>query len=95
MFSKSLILRNYFSLLDSKLLDLWGSALKQIARGWGTLCLSMCLAGLAFAAEPAKSTVLANFQKNTLANNSSLDLDKITEILNESGATEVNKKSFE
>jgi hypothetical protein len=30
-----------------------------------------------------------------LANNSSLDLDKITEILNESGATEVNKKSFE
>jgi len=30
-----------------------------------------------------------------IANNSSLDLDKITEILNESGATEVNKKSFE
>jgi hypothetical protein len=30
-----------------------------------------------------------------LANNSSLDLDKIKEILTESGATEVNKKSFE
>ena len=55
MFSKSLILRNYFSLLDSSLLDLWGSALKQIARGWGTLWLSMCLAGSVFAAEPTKS----------------------------------------
>ncbi len=56
MFSKSLILRNYFSLLDSGLQDLWGSALKQIARGWGTLWLSMCLAGGLHAAEPAKST---------------------------------------
>ena len=63
MFSKSLILRNYFSLLDSKLLDLWGSALKQIARGWGTLCLSMCLASSAFAAEPAKSTATAAAKK--------------------------------
>ena len=56
MFSKSLILRNYFSLLDSGLLDLWGSALKQIARGWVALWVSMCLAGSVFAAEPAKST---------------------------------------
>ena len=63
MFSKSLILRNYFSLLDSKLLDLWGSALKQFARGWGTLWLSMCLAGSAFAAEPAKSTTTAATKK--------------------------------
>jgi hypothetical protein len=30
-----------------------------------------------------------------LANNSSLELDKIKEILTASGATEVNKKSFE
>ena len=56
MFSKSLILRNYFSLLDSGLLDLWGNALKQIARGWVALWVSMCLAGSVFAAEPAKST---------------------------------------
>lgn len=63
MFSKSLILRNYFSLLDSKLLDLWGSALKQFARDWGTLWLSMCLAGSAFAAEPAKSTATAAAKK--------------------------------
>ena len=63
MFSKSLILRNYFSLLDSKLLDLWGSALKQIARCWGTLLLSMCFAGSVFAAEPAKSTTTAATKK--------------------------------
>jgi D-alanyl-D-alanine endopeptidase (penicillin-binding protein 7) len=63
MFSKSLILRNYFSLLDSKLLDLWGSALKQIARGWGMLLLSMCLAGSVMAAEPAKSTTAAAAKK--------------------------------
>ena len=63
MFSKSLILRNYFSLLDSDLLDLRGGALKQIARGWGTLWLSMCLAGSAFAAEPAKSTATAAANK--------------------------------
>jgi hypothetical protein len=30
-----------------------------------------------------------------LANNSSMDMDKIGEILKSSGATEVNNKSFE
>jgi D-alanyl-D-alanine endopeptidase (penicillin-binding protein 7) len=63
MFSKSLILRNYFSLLDSRLLDSWGSALKQIALCWGRLFLSMCLAGSAFAAEPSKSTTSAAAKK--------------------------------
>jgi len=63
MFSKSLILRNYFSLLDSGLQDLWGSALKQIARGWGTLWLSMCLAGMVHAAEPTKSATTTAAKK--------------------------------